>query len=151
MFASDRSADGVLDGIRHGRTFISYQPPNYGGPKVTLQADTAKPGAWDAMIGDTVSATSKLRAHVIGAPGAWLRLTTNGGKPLATVQVTSADFTYDFSLPRGSTSTWVVGELYGEDLSAQRKAACEDAVGDQTSYCRNRLLMLGLTSPIYFG
>jgi hypothetical protein len=151
VFASGRSSDGVLDGIRHGHTFISYQPPSYGGPQVTLQADTNKPGAWDSMMGDTVSPKSKLRAHVKGAPGAWLKLTTNGGKTLAKVQVTSPDFSYDFSLPKGSQSTWVLAELYGEDLSDQRKAACEDAVGSQTSYCRNRLMVLGLTSPIYFG
>jgi hypothetical protein len=151
VFAKDRSWHGVLDGIDRGRTFISYQPPNYGGPKVTLEADTPKPGAWDAMLGDTVPHSSRLRAHVIGAPGAQLKLTTNGGKTLAQVPVTSADFTYELTLPKGSRSTWMLAELFGDDLSAQRKAACDSAVGDQTSYCRNRLMMLGLTSPIYFA
>jgi hypothetical protein len=150
VLAGDRSAAGVLDGIHRGRTFISYQPPSYGGPKVTLEADTRKPGAWDAMMGDTVPRSSKLRAHVIGAPGAHLKLTTDGGKTLADVVVTSPDFTYELALPKGSTSTWALAEVYGDDLSPQRKAACDDAVGDQTSYCRNRLMMLGLTSPIYF-
>jgi hypothetical protein len=151
VFAGDRSADGVLDGIKRGRTFVSYQPPAYGGPKVLLEGDTPKPGAWDAMLGDTVPRASKLRARVMGAPGAQLKLTTNHGKTLAQVPVTSPDFTYDFALPKGSSSTWVLAELFGDDLSAQRKAACDDAVGDQTSYCRNRVLMLGVTSPIYFA
>ena len=42
VFARERTAAGVLEGLRAGRTFISHQPPNLGGPRLFLEGDGAR-------------------------------------------------------------------------------------------------------------
>ncbi len=37
VFARERTTAGVLEGLRAGRTFISHQPPNLGGPRLFLE------------------------------------------------------------------------------------------------------------------
>ena len=39
--------------------------------------------------------------------------------------------------------------MVGEDLSEVRRQACDGLLGGQTTYCRNRIARLALTSAIY--
>ena len=48
VFARERTAAGVLEGLRAGHTFISHQPPNLGGPLLFLEGD-------GKMVGDEVA------------------------------------------------------------------------------------------------
>ena len=85
---------------------------------------------------------------VDGAPGATVRIIGNGGKVIAgPVTVTSAAFTYDFHVPQGTT--WAYAELYGDDAQETRAATCDATLGDQTTYCRNRIALQAMTSAIY--
>jgi hypothetical protein len=64
VFAAGRSPAAILAALRHGRTTISSQPPALGGARAFLEADTPRPGEWDAMVGDSVSPRSHFRVRV---------------------------------------------------------------------------------------
>ncbi|MBW3563033.1 MAG: CehA/McbA family metallohydrolase, partial [Actinobacteria bacterium] len=148
VFARDGSTEAVLDALRTGRTFISHQPPAYGGAKLFLEADADGDGVFDAMVGDTVPPGSDLRVRAQGAPGATLHVFADGGREARDpVTVTSADWTSEtFTLP---DATWVRAEIDAPDGQAERAAACDDAFGDRTTYCRNQVAVLAMTSAIY--
>jgi uncharacterized protein DUF3604 len=152
VFAADRSLKGILAGLRAGHTFVSHQPPVYGGPKLFLEADGDRDGSYESMAGDSVAPGSRLRARVRGAAGAELRIVTDGGREaFAPVSVTSGDFEHRFTVPR--RSTWVRAEVFGRDEREQRQSTCSALFGadvtNETPYCTNRVLMLALTSAIY--
>jgi len=152
VYARDRSVAGILAGLREGRTFLSHQPPAYAGPQVFLEGDGDGDGRFEAMVGDTVPPGSRLRARVVGAPGAMLRLAINGGREaFAPVQVSGSEFEHRFIAP--AAATWIHAQLYGEDVPVGRQAGCaaipsDDLTGSFT-YCTNRVAMLGLTSAIF--
>jgi hypothetical protein len=144
----ERTVRGVLKGLREGRTFISHQPPAYGGPRVFLEADRDRDGNYETPVGGTVSGGTPLRARVQGAPGARLRVVVGGGVlAFEPVTVSGASFEHRFSLPAGAR--WVRAELVGEDLSEVRRQACDGLLGSQTTYCRNRIARLAMTSALY--
>ena len=143
-----RSVRGVLEGLRKGRTFVSHQPPVHGGPRVFLEADRNRDGRYETVVGGTVRRRTPLRVRVHGAPGALLRVVTDGGElAFDPVPVTGARFVYRFGLRPGAR--WVRAELMGEDLPEQRRMLCDGLLGSQTTYCRNRIARLALTSAIY--
>jgi Protein of unknown function (DUF3604) len=144
----DGGSAGVLEGLREGRTFISHLPPALGGPRLTLQADGDGDGGFESMIGDAVAPGARFSARVQRAPGALLRIVVDGGvEAFAPVPVGSADFRHDFELPPGTS--WVRLELLHEDFPGQRAAVCDGLIGAETTYCRNRLAVLAMSSPIY--
>lgn len=150
VYARERSAAAVLDGIRAGHTSISYQPPAYAGPRVFLEADGDRNGSYESIVGDRVPAGSPLRVRVENAPGAYLSVVSDGGKrAFAPLLVGSGRFEHRFRLPAGAH--WVRAEVYGNDLLEQRSALCEGLLGAQTTYCRNRILALAMTSAVYLG
>lgn len=149
VYASENSAQGILEGLRQGRTFISHQPPAYGGPQIFLEADADGDGTYESMVGDTVPTETPLRARVVGAPGSMLRVVTNGGaEAFDPVPVTSTSFTHDFALPAG---TWVRAEAFEPDAQKQRRDLCDQPFGDDTTYCRNQIGVLAMTSALYLS
>jgi hypothetical protein len=152
VYVDDLTVKGVLDGLRRGRTYVSHEPPAYGGGGVFLEADGDRNGSYESMVGDTVKPGSPMRVRVTGAPGQYVRIVTDGGKlAFDPVLVTSPDFEYRFTLPRGAT--WAHAEVYGEDAQGQRQAACGTVWGADgtapTTYCTNQIQMLAMSSAIY--
>lgn len=148
VLAEDRTLQGILEGLRAGRTFISHQPPALGGPRLFLEADPDGGGDYEAMMGDTVPAGSPMRVRVEGAPGTMLRVFTDGGElAFPPVPVTSPFFEYRFDAPEGIT--WARTEVFQPDAKAERTTLCDEQLGDQTTYCRNELGVLAMTSAIY--
>ncbi len=146
VFSEDRSVEGILDGVRAGRTMVSHQPPNLAGPRVFLEGDGNRDGTYEAMVGDSVRARSRLRVRVDGAPGAFLRVVTDGGKEaFAPVPVTGAAFTHRFQLPK--RATWVRAEVVQEDARGARQQQCPSQ--QLWAYCRNRVLVLAMSSALY--
>src|SRR3954471_17490648 len=142
VYAKTPDARGILDGVRAGRTFITFEPPAFQPPKLYLE------GPKGAIPGSTVPAGSPLRVRVEGAPGAMLRIVGTGGKVVSgPVPVTGASFEHAFTVPKGVT--WVFAELYGEDAREQRGQTCEPVLGSETTYCRNRIALLAMTSALY--
>ncbi len=147
-----RTVAGVLEGLRKGRTFISHQPPAYGGPRLFIEGDRNRNGRYETIAGGTVRAKrgrpARLRVRVHGAPGAKLRIVTGGGiLPFDPVTITVARFSHRFTLPAGAR--WVRAEVVGEDLSEVRRQVCDAPLGAETTYCRNTIARLALSSAIY--
>jgi hypothetical protein len=148
VYADDRSAAGVLRGLRAGHTFVSYEPPDLGGPSLFLEADGDRDGKFESIAGDAVPPSAAMRVRVEGAPGAMLRLVGTGGEELSgPVPVTGPAFEHRFELPAGLS--WVRAEIFSPDGSAERAAACDDILGDGTTYCRNALGVMALSSAIF--
>ena len=149
VYSSDASQEGILEGLRAGRTFISHQPPSMGGPRLFLEGDGDGDGSYESMVGDDVPDGSQLRVRVVGAAGSLLRVFTDGGREaFAPVPVTAPDFEHRFTLPG---STWVRAEIVDPDAQEERAEACDATLGDWTTYCRNKLLVLAMTSALYLG
>ncbi len=158
VYVRERTVAGVLDGLRRGRTFVSHEPPGLGGPRLFLEADRDGDGRYETRVGGTVAPGTPLRVRVLGAPGAHLAI---AGSPDAAgdravgepVTVTGPAFEHRFTAPAGRA--WLHAELYGEDAPAGREQLCTvlpvaDLAGE-TTYCKNRIAMLALTSALYVG
>ena len=149
VFVTERSRRGVVEAIRSGRTFVSHQPPSVGGPRLYLEGDEDGDGNYEAMVGDSVAPGSALRVRVDNAAGSFLRVVTDeGALAFEPIPVTGASFEHRFSLPMGAT--WARAEIFDPDLHEERRSACDEDLGEQTTYCRNQLLILAMTSALYF-
>ena len=148
VFANETTEEGVIEGLRAGRTFISHQPPNHGGPQIYLEADGDGNGTFESIVGDTVAAGSSLRVRVVDGAGSLLSIFTDGGRlAIGPVPVVGPDFERGFMVDE--RSTWVRAEIADPDAEDERRAACDDVVGSETTYCRNRALVLAMTSALY--
>jgi hypothetical protein len=146
IYAADRTVPALLDGLRHGRTTVSAQPPRYAGQRLFLEADADGDGAYESMVGDTVPAGARLRVRAENAAGMLLTVVgTHGRQLFKPVLVTSPSFTYAFRAPRGAT--WAYADLGQRDLQWQRQQHCPQRV--LHAYCRNRILVFAMTSALY--
>lgn len=161
VFARERSARGLLEGLKAGRTFISHQPPLLGGPRVVIEADADGDGVYESTIGDSVAKTAALRARVYGAPGALVRIYSGSADSIESeMPLMALDAAFAITLPDGAQQ-WVRAEVLEPDGIEARSAAsplCEalGSLGEMgfpedtgTTYCRNRLAVLAMTSAIY--
>ncbi len=151
VHASDRSPAGVLAGLRAGRTSITLRSPLLGGAPLLLEADADGDGTYESVIGDTVP------------PGAAMRVRSADGLTVGIVQVRANGATIvdkptasldgvRFRAP--STPGWVRATLLVlPPLTGLDALLCRSLDGTPlaTTYCRNKLLVAGLTSPIYLG
>jgi hypothetical protein len=80
VYAADRSAGAVIDGIRSGRTFVSQEPPLHGGPRLFLTAREDWRRGNEAMVGGRVGALGPLEVTVTveNGTGQRLRLISTG-------------------------------------------------------------------------
>lgn len=151
VYVDELSVQGLLDGLRAGRTFVSAEPPALGGPKVFLEGRVR--GLWSALPGATIRPGSALRVRVQGAPGATLQVLGEGGRELLSATVTGPSFTARLRAPKDAT--YVYARVFGDDRTAEREQLCRSVpvldVDGTTTYCRDRIAMLGLSSPIYFA
>ena len=155
LCAETRDWQGLVDAILDGRTSISHQPPAFG----TVFADLRTPEG--GTLGSVVEPGTTVTATVQGAPGAWLKLVTNGSTELAKVPVESPDFSYEFTLDEPG---WVRAEVFYEDGHAIRQLLqplcdaaeqnfAENGAPDELhnwAYCESKLAVVAMTSPLYF-
>jgi hypothetical protein len=148
--AESATVAGVLGGLRAGRTFVSHQPPAHGGPRLFVEGDADRDGVFESTMGDEVPPGSPLRVRVAGAPGSLLQAFGTGGEPIGDpVPVTGAEFTHE--LAPAADVTWVRAEIYEPDLGPERAAVCDGFFGGETTYCRNDLAVLAMTSAIFLA
>jgi hypothetical protein len=150
VYVTDRSLQGVLDGIRAHHTFVSALPPAEHGPQLFLEADRDGDGTFDAIAGEEVPAGVRFQVRTVGAaPGSTLRIVTDSGKievPLG------ASTWYRFTPGQDgvpAASVFVRAELLAPDGRDQRATACDPVIGSQTTVCRDDLGMEALTSPLF--
>jgi hypothetical protein len=77
VFAHEKSVEGILEGLRLGRTFVTTKKD---GPVVRFVADEGKNGSIDVSIGGIIplNKETQLTIQAIGAKGAKLELISNG-------------------------------------------------------------------------
>lgn len=149
VFVTERSERGILEGLKAGRTSLSYLPPASGGARIFLEADTDGDGVYESMVGDTVPEGSALRVRAEGAAGTSLRIITDDGKEaFDPVSVTGEKFEYRFRLP--ASSTWVRAEVYEPGVEEGLDATCEPPLGSDGTTCPGVLPAQAMTSVVYF-
>jgi hypothetical protein len=141
--ARRRTASGVLDALRAGRTSVSRVPPNEGGAPLLLEA--RRDGTWAPAIGRTF------------APGTLMRVRS----PLAgfvTVRANRADLVTDKPVAPTGTVTfrapghgWVRATLHSVGNTAKQPPNCghETEIPFPITGCAYDLTMLAMTSPAY--
>ncbi|MCW2584636.1 MAG: hypothetical protein JWN55_152 [Frankiales bacterium] len=147
VFATNRSTAGVLEAIRHGRTSISLQTPLAGATQLLLEADADRDGRYESMVGDTVPGGTPMRVRALGTPGAGLVEVRANGTTLVTDALLAPGGAVTFKAP--ANRGWVRATLYAPDLAARRRTACDAQLGSDTTYCRNEIGALAMTSALY--
>jgi hypothetical protein len=151
VFVQNKSAQGILDGLRAHRTFVSALPPAAQGVQAFLEADNDGDGVYESIAGSTTAATARFRLRVNGAwEGSSVRIVTDAGS----VQLPLRAATTTFRLGQGGVPAgqkFVRVEVLRPDLVDQRGQTCDGIVGSQTTICHDRLLMQALTSPVFLG
>ncbi len=149
--ASGRSERGILAGLREGRTSISFQTPRAGGLRLVLEADGDGDGTFESSIGDTVAPGTPMRVRAEGLPGTGMvEVRANGSTAVAGAALAPGG-EVRFTAPANRASGWVRTTLSLPDPTAPAKPGCNSLIGARTTYCRNPLTMVALTSPIYLA
>lgn len=103
VFADELSVEGILEGIRKGRTVVKLQAPD--DPMIELEAGGELPG------GTVEGRRIALRATVQGGAGQQLRL-VESGEPRDPVEITSDPFVYETTIePPSSGESFVRAEV----------------------------------------
>lgn len=133
VFAADRSAAAIVEGVRAGRTFVSSQPPAFNGARVRLAVSEDWAGGHPGSVvpGGVLRALGPLHVHVDidNGTGHRLRLIANG-QVVADVPVSTPATSRQFTvvLDKGG---WLRAELYadpGYAMAALTSAVYADAV-----------------------
>lgn len=80
VYAADRSAAAIVEGVRNGRTFVSQEPPTHQGPRLFLTAVEAWRKGKEAMVGGVVRPEGpvEVTVKVENGTGNRLRLISTG-------------------------------------------------------------------------
>lgn len=147
VFASERSATGVLEGLRAGRTSISLLPPGDGGGRLVLEADGDGDGTFESIVGDTVPPGSTMRVRAEGMSESGVVEVRANSETLLADEVLVPGGEVRFTAP--DDPGWIRATLSLPEGTDQRRALCDPVLGSETTYCRDPLLVVALTSPIY--
>lgn len=151
VFVRTLSLEGVLDGIRAHRTFVSALPPALDGAKLFLEADGNGDGVFESIAGSETKPGSTFRVRTVDAlPGSVLRIVTDTGQTDVSLGVSPS---YVFRTGQSgipAASTFVRVELLEPDARALRQQTCDPILEKAGStLCKDDLLMEALTSPIF--
>lgn len=150
VYVTQRSIQGVLDGLKAHHTFVSDLPPVLDGARMYLEADANHDGRYEAIAGSQVPPGAAYRVRTTNPlPGSVVRITTDQGTILERLPLSG---TLSFAPGVGGVpkaSLFVRTELLEPDGRQLRTGLCDPVIGSQTTLCRDDLLMESLTSPIF--
>lgn len=148
IYVRERTAAGLLEGLKLGRTTVSWQPPARGGIRLLLEADPAGDGSYAAMMGDVVEPGTpmRIRAENLQKDGV-VRIRANG-EQLGNDRAIAPGEEIRFSAP--AQPGWVRATLLMDSDSEPRAEGCGSEQGQAEVFnCRDDLIIVALTSPIY--
>jgi len=145
VFATDHSAQAVVDALTNGRVCVSANPF---APRVELYADLDGDNKMDMMMGDNVKATGQPVRFQVQLSGKTVADSTytisviKDGNPFRTLQATGRQHMAEFSdTPAALGRTYYRVEVTGPSTPYPQ-------VPGSTSLSGN---MVGLSNPIYFN
>lgn len=147
ILAAGRTQAALLEGLREGRTTLSSQPPARGGARLMLEADPGADGTFAASMGDTVAPGTPMRVRALGLgePGV-VRVRGAAGQLLEVPIAPGEEVRFE-----APASGWVRATLF-TTRSDPRTEGCGAEQGQAEVFnCRDGMLTLALTSPIYVG
>ncbi len=149
VLAGQRSTEGVLAGLRAGRTSISLLPPAAGGAPLLLEADRDGDGTYEATIGDTVPPGTRMRVRSANGVQAGIVRVRANGRTIVDTPTLALGSGVRFRAP--ADPGWVRATMLVLPPPTGLGALCTalDGTPLATTYCRNQLIVSGLTSPIY--
>ena len=134
---------------RRAARSVSHQPPALRGPRLFLEADGDRDGTYEAH-GRRHGARrlAAARAGPNGAPGTQLRLVTDGGErgDRARARRPRPRFAQRFRAARRAAPGCAPSSASEDARDARREHCPRRSCG---AYCRNRLLVLAMTSATY--
>jgi predicted metal-dependent phosphoesterase TrpH len=141
VYAASRSAQAVLEGVQAGRTFVSAQPPAFGGPRLLLNAseDWRNGRTTPVIPGGTVRALGPVAVTVRVEQGTGNRLRLiSTGQVVADEPIVSpvASRVFRVVLPEGG---WLRAELYadpGYAMAALTSPIYADAIESAPDHAR---------------
>ena len=148
VFAPERSAAGVIAGLRAGRTSISYAYPGLGGPLFVIEADARGDGSFDAIAGDVVKPGTAMRVRVVRNPvSGSVRVRANGTTLLTAPLARGGEV--HFTAP--SDPGWVRASLLLDAADSPLALPCTLIAGESLLQpsCRERHMLAAMTSAIY--
>jgi hypothetical protein len=147
---TQRSIQGVLDGLRAHHTFVSDLPPAEDGAQMYLEADGNHDGHFDAIAGSTVAPGATYSVRTVNAlPGSVLRIVTDQGTVLEQLPPSGTLIFRPGVAGVPQAKQFVRSELLETDARQLRAGTCDRVIGSKTTLCRDDLLMESLTSPIF--
>jgi hypothetical protein len=149
VHASHGSAAAVLAGLRAGRSSVSLVPPVLGGMPLILEADADGDGSYEASTGDTVPPGTRMRVRAEGLVTVGLVDVRANGQDVVSRALLLPGGEVRFRAPANRANGWVRATLSLPDSGEWRAWACEAAGVTFTTYCRNPIAVVALTSPVY--
>jgi hypothetical protein len=145
VFATDWSAQSVIDALDNGRASVSSNPY---APRVAFYADLDADGEPDMMMGDNTGATGEVvsfRVDLVGGPSV--------PTPYTVKVITDGSTLLELSIPPGERSV----RFTDTPPTGQRKYYRVEVTGQQTPYPEVPVSaalsgnMIALSNPIYFN
>ncbi len=150
VYVTQRTIQGVLDGVRAHHTFVSDLPPSESGAQMYLEADADHDGRYEAIAGSRTTAGAAYRVRTANAlPGSILRIVTDEGTVLEQLPASGSVTFRPGAGGIPAAKRFVRTELLETDGRQLRTGTCDKVIGSQTTLCRDDLLMESLTSPIF--
>ena len=136
---------------RAARSSPTSRPPMEAGacswrPIATATGATRRSPA--ARCASSAGAAPACACESMGRPAPSCGSCDAGILPFEPVTITSPRFSHRFTLPAGAR--WVRAEVVGDGRFLEvRKQVCDSPLGAETTYCRNAIARLALSSAIY--
>jgi hypothetical protein len=144
VFSTERSAPGVLDAIKAGRTSILAVPPGSGGAPLVLEADADGDGRYESMQGDTVPPGTQLRVRSLNPLAVGLVRVRANGATVVNDQLLVPGGSITLAAPDAG---WVWASLRVLAAPEALTPGCVQLA--ITTYCRDQLVTSALTSALY--
>lgn len=134
VYAEEKSAEGILDGLRRGRTCLSTGPD---GPRLVFKADVLADDKVDVGVGDTipVGVTTRFYVNVLGGAGAKVQVMCDS-TPIRTLHITENNFVLRFERKPPRPATYWARLIHTMD-----QEMLQEGFGTLT--------LLALSAPIY--
>jgi hypothetical protein len=148
VLSPERSAAGVIAGLRGGRTSISYGYPSLGAPLFVIEGDPKRDGSFTALLGDEIPPGTPMRARVLRNPASGTVRVRANGKTLLSAPLKRSGEVH-FKAP--DEPGWIRASLIMDTADSPLALPCTLIAGESLLQpaCRERHMLAAMTSAMY--